>query len=161
MVPNFVEDMIDLSFTETAKQFVIGKFHLGQIYNLETIKEIAKLTNPDFTTYYEIQEQSELNASTFTNKILVISGFTLLVFEQLPYDEFDLESRNYGILESWASLHSISRVKKPAPLMVSIIFKLHEDKQPWIFNFIVLQNQEDDLISCLKIKLSIVTASQK
>jgi hypothetical protein len=63
----------------------------------------------------------------------------LLVFLYLPDDEEDDERAKYAELDAWASLHSISRLKRPtyAKNQITIIFKQSEEKQPWIFNFIV------------------------
>jgi hypothetical protein len=93
---------------------------------------------------YDVQEQSESDCQKFTNKVMCISGYTLLLFSKLPFNLERPDTQYFGILEAWASLRSILRLRKPDQTKLSIIFKPHYEKQPWVLNLIC--NQTDELV---------------
>jgi hypothetical protein len=63
----------------------------------------------------------------------VVTRSALLLFQPIE------QNIQYGILIAWASLQSISRLRKNAasPQYLSIIFKPVDEKQPWVLNLII------------------------
>ena len=118
-IPDFTAEIL----LSQATNLVIGKFHLGQLYDLNA-----------YPTVFDVREQSELDANKTMPRRFVITPTAMLIFR--PVDD-DLPQ--VGMLGAWAHLKSLLRVRRnpTVPQYLSLVFKKSDERQPWVLNLVV------------------------
>jgi hypothetical protein len=122
MIPAFISDFADDS---DQPHEVIGKFHLNQVYDLNDWPQEQR---------FSVLEQSEISCTKFNLREIVLTPGMILMFKS------EIET-TFVKLQAWVSYASIVRIKRnnKDSRLISIIFKVSEERQPWVLN-LVIQN---------------------
>lgn len=104
LIPEFIREMYMLE----DDLYTVGRFHLGCVYDLRNWIEDEAVVKKKTSGIYACQEQLDENGNEFQVRSLVLTPSALLLFQPVQ------DNIQYAILIAWASLQSISRLRKNA-----------------------------------------------